>query len=192
MPKDPEVKALKKFKKLLLENIDMYVIHGRKLNPANEIVKKRYNSVKKEIRKIKDDNISLNNVEKVKEPYIDDMSFISKESENDKKYERLNILKVKNNQFFKNCSATEKLYIDGFKPTIKKEEGIIQKGLRRQFKTNGEFYLQDMELFKKGKILFIIVNPIQFNIMKEKEEYDLKELKKTLKQKYVLQKNSKL
>ena len=35
------------------------------------------------------------------------------------------------------------------------------------------------------------VNPIQYRIMKEKEEYDLKELKKTLNQKYILKKNSK-
>jgi ribosomal protein S21 len=153
MPKDPVIKALKRFKKHINENIDINVVHGRPLNSPSEYIQKKYKEVTMKIQKRK---IHLMNNNQPRENLFtaesikDDLSFLSHESSNDAKYAQSNIIRVKDNNFFKNSLDVEKKYIQGFKPAIKKEEGIIQKALRRQLKTNGELYLQDMKLFKEG------------------------------------------
>lgn len=154
MPKDPLIKALKRFKKLLLENIDINIVHGRTLNQPSDYVKNKYSEIsaklQKKTKKIKKEinQVIGNSINE----YKDELSFLSYESENDRKYASNNIIKVKDNKFFKNSLEVEKKYIEGFKPPIKKEEGIIQKPVKRNLKTNGELYLQDMNLFKRGNI----------------------------------------
>jgi hypothetical protein len=158
MAKDPIIKSLKRFKKLLNENIEINVIHGRELNQPSDYIKRKYYEVKNKLKCRKKHSISdkskpynILTSESVK----DDMSFLSQESDNHNRCEENNILNVKDNMFFKKSIETEKKYIEGFKIPVKKEEGIIHKAVKTQFKTNGQLYLQDLELFKRG---IIIVN----------------------------------
>jgi hypothetical protein len=161
MPKDATVRALKRFRKLLIDNIDMNVIHGRTLNTPGNFIKRKYEAISKEMRHPK----SLKPIskeameaiigEKAKVPQ-DELSILSRETENDFKYARDNISQVKSAEFIKHALDSEKKYISGFQPVIRKEEGIIQKNLKRKFKTNGEFYNADMALFKKGIFVFKI------------------------------------
>ena len=46
----------------------------------------------------------------------------------------------------------EKKYINGFEEQIRKDEAIIRKSVGKNFKTNAEFYIENIELLKKGKI----------------------------------------
>jgi hypothetical protein len=153
MPKDPVIKALKRFKKLLLENIDINVVHGRTLKSPSVHIEKKYKQIRDKIKLKKFNNVgnnSLIDIQNTADSYKDDLSFLSHETEIERRYAQDNIIKVKDNELFKKSLEIEKKYIEGFKPPIKKEEGIFHKSIKRQFKTNGEFYLQDMELFKKG------------------------------------------
>jgi hypothetical protein len=152
MPKDPVIKALRRFKKLLLENIDINIIHCRTLNQPSDYVKKKYKEISNILNKKKKKNekqIDYNTC-LTKESIKDEMSFLSHESVNNKLYEQENIILVKDNNFFKKSLENEKKYLEGFKPPIRKKEGVVHHFEKPKYKTNGELYLEDLELFKKG------------------------------------------
>jgi hypothetical protein len=160
MPKDVTVKALKRFRKLLIDNIDINIIHGRPIASPGKYIKKKYEEVSKQMRSPKQlKPFSKDQMETIiseaKTKPADELSILSRETENDFKYAINNMMKVKGNEFFKSSLDSEKKYLKGFQPAVRKEEGIIQKNLRRRLKTNGELYMQDYELFKKGSFVFI-------------------------------------
>jgi hypothetical protein len=153
MAKDATIKALKRFRKLLIDNIDINVIHGRTLASPGKYIKKKYEQISKSMKNPK----PLKPFTKTEMETIigetrpaDELSILSRETENDFKYARANITQVKTNEFIQKNLENEKKLLKGFQPEVKKEEGIIQKNMRRQLKTNGELYLQDMALFKRG------------------------------------------
>lgn len=215
MPKDPVVKALKRFKNLLLQNEDIKVINGRTLPAPSDEVKEKYTIIAKTMKKLKNndndkDKRSRSNIKVFQSPDIiagspnkvtnmfntvksdvnsddlqDNLSCLSIETQNEKKYYEENILalkSIKSLDFLRKSLDKEKLFMDGFKEIPEKEEGIIRKKLKRPFKSNGELYDENIVLLQK-------VNPIAFELRRKKDDYDRKELEKKRSQKYIFQKN---
>jgi hypothetical protein len=263
--KDPMMKALKRFRQLLVDNKNLSVEKKMGLGKANEIIHEKYKIIRtlnKLTEKQKENfkkNLNLNlNSKKHKEndynisrfnpeyfsnqrgnennlfkthvdfnkipndsqkfsyqidhsqdipidnsAYDNDLSHLSKNSEDDKKLLEENILvynlykpeNLKTKEFLKKSLEIEKSFKDGFKETPIKKEGIIQKNLKTRFKTESEYFAENINILKKGKIKlydyihYYIVNPMIFEFMKKKEEYEYKELEKKRKQKFIFQKN---
>ncbi len=210
MHKDPEVKALKRLKLFLQANEDTNIINGRELNPPSEEIVKKYSKVKKAMMKERhekneeqlfSDNMKAmkNNVKTMKSNLYspspsnknlkidnhvrDDMSFLSVETENERRYKNQNLSKsVKSLKSLQIGLENEKKFIDGFKEKPVKEEGIIRKNGKSMLKSPGELYMKNMKLLEK-------VNPVAFENIRKKDEYDMKELVKKRGQKVIFQKN---
>ena len=165
MPKDPVIKALKKFRKLLMDNEDLKVINGRKLPKPSDEVKDKYNVInsmikhvglspqKKVVKDSNSKNVDLlpdSKKYKTKNEAMN-FSFLSVESENEKKYAEENLSSpLKSLENLRNSLTKEKKMITGFKEKIEKEAGIIRKRVITKFKSPGELYDKDMELSRKG------------------------------------------
>jgi hypothetical protein len=178
MPKDPLIRALKKFRKVLLENEDVKVINGRVLPETSEVVLEKYKIISDKMKSVglikKEKKINLHNFNYKGEEDVglsklakslnmvekDENSFLSIETENEKRYKEENFnLKnsLKSLNFFRSSMEKEKMFIDGFKIEPEKEEGIIRKLVKSQFKSNGEFFQENMELLQKGKQKFYFI-----------------------------------
>ena len=108
---------------------------------------------------------------KEKNDEINNISFISNMSENEKKYESINVINVKSNKLLKEEFEKEQKLLEGFKNKEKRKPYFLQKTNKPKFKSNGELYDRNMEILRK-------TNPIAFKIQKQKEDFDLKQLKK--------------
>ena len=104
----------------------------------------------------------------------DELSFISRETEKNeiKKKEKNNFRSL---HFFKNNAEIEKELLKGIKKETPKEEINKLKVFQQKpvLKTEGQLYRENLELLK-------MTNRKQFEIQKQKDEYDLFILKKKL------------
>lgn len=180
LKKDPLVIALRRFRKYLVLNENTSVIHGRKLPQPSQYIKNKFQSVYngmkkfnlkpkknyKDEQKEKDKNTFKNLFAKqnLNSDAEDDLSFLSHESENEKVYKKNNILKVKSLDLIKRKQEKEDNFLQGFKSPPLKEEQILRKAVKKKFKTNGEFYMQSMELLKKGRKFFYFFSFILFDL----------------------------
>jgi hypothetical protein len=97
------------------------------------------------------------------------LSFISKMSENEKKYERENKRHIKGlNYILKHLNRENKL-LKGYQMEERKGFIHLYKNLKPKYKNNGELYDEDMALLRK-------TNPIAFRLQQKKDEFDLKQL----------------
>ncbi len=111
------------------------------------------------------------------------ISFISLMSENEKKYEKINVLPVKSEKQLEDNLEKEIKYLPGYKKEIIKESGIVQKKIEVKLKNNGDFFLENLELLKK-------TNPIAYEMQQKKDEYDLKQLQRQRNQNRINAKNA--
>jgi hypothetical protein len=170
LKKDPLVVALRRFRKFLVLNENTSVIHGRKLPQPTQYITNKFQSNYNGMRKFnlkpkkdyKDDQKTKEGKNKFKNLFAkinkitdegeDDLSYLSHESENEKIYKKNNILVVKSLDLIKKKQEKEDNFLQGFKSPPLKEEQILRKIGKKKFKTNGEFYIQSMDLLKKGKL----------------------------------------
>jgi hypothetical protein len=120
-------------------------------------------------------NMNRNNTEiriideKVEE---DELSFISRENEiENKKNKKTNI---RSNKFLKNYCQHEKELLEGIKIETPREEAeVLPNRKKNVLKNNGQLYREDIALLK-------LTNPKRYQIMEQKNEYDMKLLIKKL------------
>ena len=79
-----------------------------------------------------------------------DLSFLSVESESDRKYSEINHRQIKGVNILRLSLERENKMIDGFIEKPKKEEGIIRKPGNVKLKTSAESYINDIKLLEKG------------------------------------------
>ena len=108
---------------------------------------------------------------KEKNEGTNNISFISNMSENEKKYESVNIINVKSNKILKADFEKEQKLLEGYKNKEKRKPYFLQKTNKPKFKSNGELYDHNMDILRK-------TNPIAFKLQKEKEDFDLKQLQR--------------
>ena len=119
---------------------------------------------------------SLDLNEKIKEETLDDkikkgdLSFVSYQSENEKKYENDNKSNVKSFNKIEKLLDKEKRFLKGYQ-IEHKIENEFPKFNWPKLVTNGDLYENDIKNLEK-------VNPIAFQLEKEKMELDLKQLKR--------------
>ena len=153
-------------KKTEKDEIDIKNIDKEK-NVFDVSTKDFFYSTKDSMNNKFDDNTEKNNKIENK----DDISFISFKSNNEIKYENENNKRIKGNGYYiKKCNHELK-FINGFKQIIPKERPIFQKFSNLKLKTNGELFLDNMNLLKK-------TNSIAFRIRKEQEDFEYKLLQK--------------
>lgn len=104
---------------------------------------------------------------------VNNISFISNMSENEKKYEEENIKRVKgltlmNNKYDKECNL-----LKGFKVKNRKGFMYLFKNIRPKYKNNGELYEKDIDLLRK-------TNPIAFKLQEKRDEFNFKQLVKKI------------
>ena len=105
-----------------------------------------------------DEKINKNNI-----------SFISRESENEKKFEKENNIKLKSKKFMENKFIKEEINLKGFvRPFL--TERYFRETQPIKLKSNGDLYEEDLNILKK-------TNPIQFKLFDKFLERDLKLLK---------------
>ena len=119
---------------------------------------------------------SLDLNEKIKEETLDDkikkgdLSFVSYQSENEKKYENDNKSNVKSFNKIEKLLDKEKRFLKGYQINHKIENEFPKFNWPKLI-TNGDLYENDIKNLEK-------VNPIAFQLEKEKMELDLKQLKR--------------
>lgn len=203
MHKAPVIKALIHFKQVLLDNKDMKIVNGRKLNEPGEQIKELNMCVNKLINK--KGLIKKRNYTQLKNPSDlicitdispihtttkgedillkeNEISFISNESENEKKYKLDNIVLIKSTENLNKSIEKEIRLLTGFTQEPIKPTGIVRKYKCRKWRNNGELYIENIKTLQK-------VNPIAFKIQKEKDQYDLKLLMIKKKQSSINDKN---
>ena len=119
-------------------------------------------------------HLNRNNSALERNKSYDELSFISRETEKkeNKKKEKINLRSLK---FFKNNAEIEKELLKGIKLETPKEEINTVKKFQTKavLKTEGQLYKENLELLK-------LVNKRQYEMQKQREEYDLFILKKKL------------
>ena len=133
----------------------------------NEEFKEENKEDNKEENVDKEKNIINNeqNVNKIKE---EDLSFISIYDKNEK-----NKLKIKNLNKIISMNENENNLMKGFIREEPKEK-YISKFYKPKLKTNGQLFVEDIELLKK-------TNPLAFKLEEKIEERNLKQLEKKMK-----------
>ena len=168
LKKDPLIIALRRFRKYLVLNEEIKLIHGRKLPAPSTYIMNKFQNISMEIKKnnLKVKKISglnknsKNNFKNLfgKNDIVEDnedLSYLSHESENEKIYKENNILKVKSFDLIKKKQEKEDNFLEGFKSPHMKEESILRKTVKKKFHSNGELYIESMDLLRKGKKLFM-------------------------------------
>jgi hypothetical protein len=104
---------------------------------------------------------------------VNNISFISNMSENEKKYEEENIKRIKGLTLMNNKYDKERNLLKGFR--IKNRKGFMYlfKTIRPKYKNNGELYEKDMDLLRK-------TNPIAFKLQEKRDEFNFKQLIKKI------------
>jgi len=104
---------------------------------------------------------------------VNNISFISNMSENEKKYEEENIKAVKGLTLMQNKYDKERNLLKGFK--IKNRKGFMYliKNIRPKYQNNGELYEKDINLLRK-------TNPIAFKLQEKRDEFNFKQLIKKI------------
>ena len=104
---------------------------------------------------------------------VNNISFISNMSENEKKYEEENIKTVKGLTLMQNKYDKERNLLKGFK--IKNRKGFMYliKNIRPKYQNNGELYEKDINLLRK-------TNPIAFKLQEKRDEFNFKQLIKKI------------
>ncbi len=100
-----------------------------------------------------------------------EMSILSIRSKNEIKYEKENNKRIKGNDFYLKKCNQELKFINGFKKMIPKSKPIFQKFSNLNLKTNGDLFIDNINLLQK-------TNSIAFEIQKEQEMFDFKMLEK--------------
>jgi hypothetical protein len=201
MAKDPTIKSLRIFRRVLEDNEDVKVINGRRLPSPSDEIKQKFEILDKILTKKKNNlNESRQNLSQVKKINLnkmnklsqssnfgenkkttqkisntcgniyslpnEDLSYLSVESESERKYTEINKHQIKGMNLLRLSLDKECKLIDGYVEKPKKEEGIIRKPGNVRFKTSAELYLKDMELLEKGKCSNLI--GINFNFIEIK------------------------
>lgn len=188
MHKAPIIKALIHFKQVILDNRDMKIVNGRRLNEAGEKIKELNSCVTRIISrkglvkrrnlahlKTPMDSIRITDVSPIRTTtrgndlvlQDNEISFLSNESENEKKYREENIVLIKSNENMNKSIEREIKLLTDFFEEPKTEQGILRKYKGRKWKNNGELYFENMKTLQK-------VNPIAFKLREQKDQYDLK------------------
>lgn len=174
LKKDPLIIALRRFRKHLVLNENIKIIHGRKLPAPTSYIRNQFENVSSQLKHFNLKSINKNydseNRNKFdKNPFgnrinnsklsdkKEDLSYLSHESENEKIYKKNNILKVKSLELIKKNQEKEDIYLQGFKSPILKEEPILRKTFKKRFNSNGELYMQSMSLLRKGIQMLIFL-----------------------------------
>lgn len=158
MEKDSVILALRYFKNFINTNKDSNLVNGRCLPDPSTTVKKQFKTISNQMKRLNhqnfekttkthNDNINSGNAKEEE----DELSFLSTELGEGSLDPETSINKVNGVENMKESLKREKIYINGYLPPQEKEEGIIRKVVKREFKSNGDFYLDDVELFKKGR-----------------------------------------
>jgi hypothetical protein len=162
MQKNPKIKALTRLKEYLNVNEDLKIINKRRFKAPTKQIQEKFNRLTWNLRGSKNakntitDNLTKNSQIKICPSNLefkesDNISCISKESQNEIRYREQNLdIKLKGNLFLSKSLNREKAFIEGFNEYHKKEGGIIRKLKGRTFKTNSEFYIENINLLKKG------------------------------------------
>ncbi len=103
----------------------------------------------------------------------DELSFISRENENEKENKdkkKTNIKTLKSVK--KNCDH-ERLLLEGIENETPREEIVLNQKRNVVLKDNGQLYRENLALLQ-------LTNPIKFESMRKKDEYDMKLLIKKL------------
>lgn len=174
LKKDPLVIALRRFRKYLVLNENIKVIHGRKLPEPSGYIASKFDSVSSELKKFNLKQTNLKSVDLKKKKFEknpfknlfskssingdnEDLSYLSHESENEKIYKKNNILKVKSLELIRKKQEKEDTFLQGFKSPPLKEEPILRKIVKKKYYSNGELYMHSMELLKKGKFVKLVL-----------------------------------
>ena len=139
--------------------------NDKEKNIFNVSTKECFYSTKGTINKL--DISEKNNNNDIK----NEISILSIRSKNEIKYENENNKRIKGNDFYLKKCNQELKYINGFKKIIPKSRPIFQKFSNLNLKTNGDLFIDNINLLKK-------TNSIAFEIQKEQEMFDYKMLEK--------------
>ena len=122
-----------------------------------------------------DNNENINDENKVPEEKIksNEISFISEISENEKKYLKKNNLNIKTINRIKDITEHNNKLLEGYYEKPLDESKIFQKPKVLRLKTEGDLYLENINLLK-------LTNKTAFFLQEKKEQYDLELLKKKL------------
>ena len=174
LKKDPLVIALRRFRKYLVLNENIKVIHGRKLPEPSGYIASKFEHVSNELRNFNLRKKNLKSFDLTKKNKFDknlfknlfaksslngdneDLSYLSHESENEKIYKKNNILKVKSLEVIMKKQEKEDTFLQGFKSPLLKEEPILRKIVKKKYFSNGELYMKSMELLRIGKLFIFI------------------------------------
>ena len=94
-------------------------------------------------------------------------------SENEKKYQKKNIINVKSVRNINLASEHDNKLLVGYQEKEQNDD-IVKRPVKFQFKNNGELYKSDINLLK-------LTNPIAFKLQEQRDKNDLKFLTKKLK-----------
>jgi hypothetical protein len=179
---DSKMKALKKFKKWMMDNHGDKKINGRYLNSPSKLMKMEYSAVKKCVLKKSGESLPKKKIENLSTHESSykhaDYSFLSDVSEQELRFSH-----VRSRDYFDRKYQNEKKYIGGFVEEPEREPPIVRKHVKNTLKTNGELWDSDMALLRKSNLKYIylkfyLVNPIIFEKRKKQEEYDFIQLAK--------------
>ena len=148
LDKDPQMKAVKRFRKWMMDNLGDKQINGRRLNSPSKKLKQEYVTVNKCILKK-----SLEKASKNLEYFLtkesayqqEEISFLSTLTDNE-----CSIPVVRSADYFQSKFYKEKKFVGGFLEEVEKEQPIHRNAVKNIFKTNGQFYDRDMASLQKG------------------------------------------
>jgi hypothetical protein len=103
-----------------------------------------------------------------------EISFISYMSDNEKKYEKENILTIKSNRNINRMTEHYNKLLLGYKEKERKPMSIFHRTRALNLKTDGDLYRENINLLR-------LTNREAFKIQEQKELYDLKLLEKKIK-----------
>ena len=154
------------------KNVEFIKIELPKISKKNldKLTKKRNKNKKGDEDKETEETVNDNDeIEKSKS----ELSFISIMSENEKKYQKKNIINVKSVRNINLASEHDNKLLVGYQEKEQNDD-IVKRPVKFQFKNNGELYKSDINLLK-------LSNPIAFKLQEQRDKNDLKFLTKKLK-----------
>lgn len=158
--KDPNIRALKRFKNKVSRNQGVTLIEGhRTASPAKiKVQRNNYDTTKKSRNTNRGSTKALavsltDNFKTCQGKSMNEEENDSQSSENERRYAVENLeIKVKTEGLIAKRVKREAKLINGYVPTKDSEERIFRKNVKKIFKNSSDFYDQDMQLFRKGKL----------------------------------------